>query len=159
MKLFKLTLVALALLSFAVACNSTDTKQTANTNARTANANASPASAATPAPTAKPDEFADARTTYNNACARCHKPDGSGGLFEEPGQKPLKVPSLREGHGAKHTDAQMVKQIQNGGEGMPAFKTRLDQEKIDGLVRFIRHDFEGQTAPAAAAATSPTPKH
>ncbi|MDT5156548.1 MAG: Cytochrome oxidase, cbb3-type, subunit [Acidobacteriota bacterium] len=154
MKLFKLTLAALALLAFAVACNNTETKQTANTNARTANANASPANAATPAP----DEFADARSTYNNACARCHKPDGSGGLFEEPGQKPLKVPSFREGHGAKHTDAQMLKQIQNGGEGMPAFKTRLDQEKIDGLVRFIRHDFEGQAAPAAAA-TSPTPKH
>jgi mono/diheme cytochrome c family protein len=158
MKLFKLSLVALALLSFAVACNNTETQQTANTNARPASTAASPTSAATPAPTATPDEFADARTTYNNACARCHKPDGSGGLFEEPGEKPLKVPSLREGHGAKHNDAQMVKQIQNGGEGMPAFKTRLDPEKINGLVRFIRHDFEGQAAPAAAA-TSPAPTH
>lgn len=158
MKLFKLSLAAFGLLSFAVACNNTETQPTANTNARTATAAASPTKAATPAPTATPDEFADARSTYNNACARCHKPDGSGGLFEEPGEKPLKVPSLREGHGAKHTDAQMAKQIQNGGEGMPAFKTRLDQEKINGLVRFIRHEFQGQAAPAAAA-PSPTPAH
>jgi mono/diheme cytochrome c family protein len=157
MKLFKLSLVAFALLSFAVACNNTETQPTANTNARTATAAASPTSPATPAPTATPDEFADARSTYNNACARCHKPDGSGGLFEEEGQKPLKAPSLREGHGAKHTDAQMLKQIQNGGEGMPAFKTRLDQQKIDGLVRFIRHEFQGQTTPAGA--TTPTPAH
>jgi mono/diheme cytochrome c family protein len=155
MKLLKLSLVAFALLSFAVACNSADTPQTANTNARPA---ATATTAATPAPTATPDEFADARSTYNNACVRCHKPDGSGGLFEEPGEKPLKVPSLREGHGAKHTDAQMSKQIQNGGDGMPAFKTRLDPDKIDALVRFIRHDFEGRDA-SAPAAPSPSPAH
>jgi mono/diheme cytochrome c family protein len=154
MKLFKLSLAAFALLAFAVACNNTET-QTANTNARPAATVAT--NTAPPAPAATLDEFADARSTYNNACARCHKPDGSGGLFEEPGEKPLKVPSLREGHGAKHTDAQMLKQIQNGGEGMPAFKTRLDPEKINGLVRLIRHDFQGQAAPTGAA--SPTPAH
>ncbi|MDT5295459.1 MAG: Cytochrome oxidase, cbb3-type, subunit [Acidobacteriota bacterium] len=150
MKLLKLSLVAFALLSFAAACNNADTPQTANTNAR-------PAATATPAPTAAatPDEFAAARSTYSNACVRCHKPDGSGGLFEEPGEKPLKVPSLREGHGAKHTDAEMSKQIQNGGDGMPAFKTRLDPDKINALVRFIRHDLQGRDASAATPASTP----
>lgn len=152
MKLFKPALAAAALSFFVLACNNdTQTNQTANTNTR-------PSATATPAPSATaaaaPDEFADARTTYKNACIRCHKPDGTGGPFQLEDGSTLKVPSLREGHALKHTDAQMVKQIQNGGEGMPAFKNKLDADKINALVRFIRHDFQGQTAPGVAPSPS-----
>lgn len=153
MKLFKLTLVALALVSFAAACSSSQNSQPIDMRP-----NPSPTSAAkapTPAPT--PDELADARNTFKNTCARCHKEDGTGGLFDDGSGKPLKVPSLRDEHAVKHTDAQMVKQIQNGGDGMPAFKKRLDQPKIDALVRLIRHDFQGQAAPGGGA--SPAPSH
>jgi dTDP-glucose 4,6-dehydratase len=38
-----------------------------------------------------------------------------------------------------------ARQIANGGDGMPAFKNRLDQQRIDALVRFIRHEFQGKT--------------
>jgi len=51
----------------------------------------------------------------------------------------------------------MVKQIQNGGEGMPRFKDKLDQQKIDALVRLIRHDFQGQAAAPGGATVSPAP--
>src|SRR5205807_1067985 len=102
---------------------------------------------------------ADARATYKDSCARCHKDDGAGGTFEEKGLKPLKVPSLRSDHAVKRTDAQIAKQIQNGGDGMPAFKTKLDQQKIDALVRLIRHDFQGQAAAPGGATASPAPAH
>jgi cytochrome c551 len=154
MKLFKLALVTFALLSFAAACNdNTDTK-TANTNAGAANTNAAKPTASTPAAT--PDELADARSTYKDNCTRCHKDDGSGGTFEEQGLKPLKVPSLKSDHAVKRTDTQLANKIQTGGGGMPAFKTKLDQQKIDALVRLIRHDFQNNTA---AAGPSASPAH
>jgi mono/diheme cytochrome c family protein len=157
MRLFKLALVFAALLSFAAACNNSPADNAANANARAASTPSSTNAATPSAPAATPDEFASARDTFKAACVRCHKADGTGGPTDDGSGKPLKVPSLREGGALKMTDAQMVKKIQNGGDGMPQFKTRLDQEKIDSLVRFIRHDFQGQTAPAGTA--SPTPKH
>ena len=152
MKLFKLAFVSLAVLSFSVACNNAPTNQTANTNARGAS---TPTAASTPAST--PDELADARSTYKNVCARCHKEDGTGGPFKLEDGSTLKVPNFHDERVAKRTDAQMVKQIQNGGEGMPRFKDKLDQQKIDALVRLIRHDFQGQAAAPGGATVSPAP--
>ncbi|MFN2480848.1 MAG: cytochrome c, partial [Pyrinomonadaceae bacterium] len=42
----------------------------------------------------------------------------------------------------KHSDAEYAKQITEGGEGMPKFKDRLTPEQINGLVRFIRSEFQ-----------------
>ena len=153
MKLFKLAFVSFAVLSFVVACSNSPSSPTVD---QRPNPTATPAAeASTPATT--PDELADARATYKDSCARCHKDDGAGGTFEEQGLKPLKVPSLRSDHAVKRTDAQIAKQIQNGGDGMPAFKTKLDQQKIDALVRLIRHDFQGQAATPGGATPSPAP--
>ncbi len=137
------SLLFVAALLSAAGCNSAPpTNQTANANARPAATAATPASSA---PAAPPDEFATARATYAQFCIGCHKPDGVGGIRElEDGTK-LKVPSLREGHALEHTDADFARQIANGGDGMPAFKNRLDQQRIDALVRFIRHEFQGKT--------------
>lgn len=150
MKLFKLAFVAVALVSFIAACDSgtTPTNQTANTNTR-------PAATATPAPTATPDELASAAADYSQFCMRCHKADGTGGPFElEDGEK-LKVPSLRE-HGKKDSDEHLAKQIREGGDGMPAFQKRLDDARINNLVRYIRREFHGQAA-SAGGNTSATP--
>jgi mono/diheme cytochrome c family protein len=150
MKLFKLALVAFALVSFIVACDSstTPTNQTANTGAR-------PAATATPAPTATPDELASAAADYSQFCIRCHKADGTGGPFELEDGKTLKVPSLRE-HGKKDPDDHLAKQIREGGEGMPAFQKRLDDARINNLVRYIRREFHGQSA-TGSGNTSATP--
>jgi len=149
MKLFKLALVAIALFTFIVACDSTTTtptNQTANTSTR-------PAATATPAPTATPDELASAAADYSQFCIRCHKADGTGGPFELEDGKPLKVLSLRE-HGRKDSDDHLAKQIREGGDGMPAFEKRLDDARINNLVRYIRREFHGQ---AASGSTSTTP--
>jgi cytochrome c551 len=154
MKLVKLALVSLALLSFATACGNAPANSTANTNATAASTPAASKPTATPAGT--PDELADARSTFKNTCSRCHKEDGTGGTVKLDDGTTLKVPNLHDEHAAKHTDEQFAKKIQNGGDGMPRFKDRLSQQQIDALVRLIRHDFQGQTASGSPTA-SPSP--
>ena len=134
----KLSLSACALLLCALACASSTTTETVTNTARPANANAANANAAA---TAVPDALAAARATYNNACVKCHKETGEGGTVDVDGEK-IRVPSFKGGHALKHTDAEYAKQITNGGEGMPKFKDRLTPEQIDGLVHFIRAEFQ-----------------
>ncbi len=154
MRVFKLTLAALALLYFAVACNSGDTRnrQDANANARAAaNSNAS----TTPAPSAAPDELAQAADDFKNTCVKCHKADGSGGSFDNDG-KTVKVPDLRT-HGRKDTDKEIAEQISEGGDDMPPFKKKLDATRINNLVRYIRREFHGQTQGASAGSNNNAP--
>jgi mono/diheme cytochrome c family protein len=101
--------------------------------------------AATPAPkaTATPDEFAIARANYAKHCSACHGDEGKGGLVKVDNVK-LKVPNLTEGHALEHPDEKLVKQVTNGGDGMPKFKDKLSPEEINAMVRFIRHEFQGK---------------
>lgn len=152
MKRFNTLLPVITAVFFFAACGDTaSTNQTVNTNARAA-ATATPAPSA---PAATPDELAAARATYAQFCIRCHKPDGSGGIFELEDGKKLKVPNLREGHALKDSDEEFAEQIMDGGDGMPAFKGRLEPERINALVRFIRQEFQGQTSSSGKAAPSP----
>ena len=125
---------ALSLLLLTVACQKSSTLTTSNTNTtRTA--------------PATPDEFASARGLFAKNCQTCHGPTGSGGPVKlEDGTK-LKVPSFREGHALRHPDSDYVKQINKGGDGMPAFKDKLTAQQISELIRFIRHDFQGGAQP------------
>jgi mono/diheme cytochrome c family protein len=137
MKLVKLFIALGAVALFIAACgDSTTTNQTAATNNGT-----QPVANASPKATATPDELAEAKTTFSQVCAACHQEKGEGGMVKIEGKR-LKVPSLLEGHGLTHTDAEFAKQISNGGDGMPAFKDRLKPEQINNLVRFIRRDIQ-----------------
>ncbi|HEX8146595.1 MAG TPA: cytochrome c [Pyrinomonadaceae bacterium] len=157
MKLHKIALAAFAALPFAAACNSTPTAPNSNAAARpTATA---AANIATPTPAATPDELAAAGADYSQFCIKCHKADGTGGNVEMDAGETIKVPSLRE-HGLKDPDAHLAKQIAEGGDEMPPFKKRLDQQRIDNLVRYIRREFHGRTATAASGAATPArPSH
>jgi mono/diheme cytochrome c family protein len=93
--------------------------------------------------TATPDQFAFARANYAKHCSACHGDEGKGGTVKVDNVK-LKVPTLREGHAVGHTDEKLIKQITNGGDGMPKFKDKLKPEEIEDLVRFIRHEFQGK---------------
>jgi mono/diheme cytochrome c family protein len=98
-----------------------------------------------------PDEFAATRVLYEKNCKLCHGANGEGGPVKlEDGTK-LKVPSLREGHALKHTDAEFAKQITKGGDGMPGFGEKLKPEEINDTVRFIRKEFQGGASPAKPA--------
>lgn len=138
MKLAKLAIMVVVVALFAIACgDSTSTNQTVNTGTTPAASPKATVAAATPTP----DELAEAKTTYMNACTACHQDKGEGGVVKIEGKR-LKVPSLLEGHGLTHTDAEFAKQIANGGDGMPAFKDRLNEKQINDLVRFIRRDIQ-----------------
>ncbi len=153
MKLLKSIVATSALLLFlsAAACDNTQTAQNANANAR-------PAATATPAPAATPDELAAAAADYSQFCINCHKADGRGGTVELDEGETLKVLSLRE-HGLKDSDAELAKQIREGGDEMPAFKNKLDEQRINNLVRYVRREFHGRSvaAPAASPAAAASP--
>ncbi|MBA3322330.1 MAG: cytochrome c [Pyrinomonadaceae bacterium] len=138
----KLALAICAVLLFAGACNTTTTINTSDA-ARTNPTPAAPTAPTAPATTvAAPDELAAARATYNVVCAKCHMPNGEGGTVELDEGTTLKVPSFKTGRGLTRTDEQFARQIANGGDGMPAFKSRLTPEQINDLVRFIRREFQ-----------------
>ena len=105
-------------------------------------------------PAATPDPLAASRGIYAKDCQSCHGPDGSGGPVKlEDGTK-LRVPSLREGHALRHPDSDFLKQIKEGGDGMPAFKDKMGQEQIDEMIRFIRQEFQpGHTPPPEKSKT------
>ena len=148
MRLSKLVIIAAACALFAAACggDSTGTNQTAGNGGT--QPTASPAATAKPTPT--PDELGDAKTMYNQVCANCHGEKGEGGPVKIEGKR-LKVPSLLEGHGLEHDDAEFAKQIANGGDGMPAFKDRMSPEQINNMVRFLRRDIQAGLTPKAPA--------
>jgi mono/diheme cytochrome c family protein len=154
MKLIKLALTCAALTVFAISC----TTETTNTN-QASNANTRPQTAASPAATAQAsptpaDEFAQTRVVYAEMCTVCHGPKGDGGTVKIQ-DKQLKVPSLKEGHALNHNEAQLAKQISQGGDGMPAFKDRLKPEVINDLVRLIRKEFQGITTTTSASPAKP----
>jgi cytochrome c551 len=145
MQTVKLIFVFAALLVGAAACG--------NNAAPDPTANARPTATVAPAPAATAsgaaDEFATVRADYAQFCINCHKADGTGGPRQLEDGGTLKVPSLRE-EGRKDTDEHLAEQIRDGGGGMPPFKNRLDDKRINDLVRFIRKEFHGRDAGAPA---------
>jgi mono/diheme cytochrome c family protein len=130
MKLVTIILLSIVAMVVVTACSQPSTVTT-NQSA--------PAVAASPAtqPNATPDEFATARATFQKNCVGCHGEDGKGGMKSVDGKR-MNVPSFHEGHALKHSDEDFIKQITNGGDGMPAFKDKLSPEEMNDLVRFIR---------------------
>jgi mono/diheme cytochrome c family protein len=137
MKFARFALLVVATALFAVACTKPDA---ATTNQGRPGAAASPVAPAN----APSDEFASARANFKKHCAACHGEDGTGGPVKLDDGTKLKVPSLREGHALKHKDEEFVKQITNGGDGMPKFSDKLSREEIIDLVRFIRKVFQAK---------------
>lgn len=75
---------------------------------------------------------------FSSTCARCHGPDGTGGLPLFDGG-----PSPRNFHDrtfqASHTDEQIKLTIVNGkGIGMPPFGTTFTDAQLDALVAHVR---------------------
>lgn len=87
-----------------------------------------------------------ARELYARNCAVCHGPAGEG---KQVGT--LTVPPLREGRAAQDPDAQLLKQIHDGGNGMPPFKFTLTDDEIQDLLRFVREELQGRQKASAVA--------
>jgi mono/diheme cytochrome c family protein len=136
MRFVRLALLVAATSLFAIACTKPDGATTNQPRPTVAGSPATPANAPS-------DEFATARTNFKKNCAACHGEDGTGGPVKLDDGRKLNVPSLREGHALHHKDEEFVKQITNGGDGMPKFGDKLTREEIIELVRFIRKEFQG----------------
>ena len=126
---------SLIILSTAAGCN----QQSTSTN----NSNGT----ASPSASASPDAFAAARGIYAKDCQSCHGVDGKGGPVKLEDGTRLRVPSLREGHALRHPNSEFAKQIREGGDGMPAFKDKLNQQQVDEMISFIRSEFQGGMTP------------
>ena len=80
----------------------------------------------------------DTAALYTKHCAKCHLEDGKG-------LESLKPPDFTDAKWqASHTNAQLVKDIQNGEGAMPPFKDVLTPAQINALVKHIR-GFKGKT--------------
>src|SRR4030095_17155377 len=104
-------LFAAASLLFAAGCQTEPDGATSNTSG---NANRATSQST-------PDQFAAVRPLYEKDCKECHGQTGQGAPVTLKDGTKLKVPTLREGHALRHNDAEFVKQITKGGDGMPAF--------------------------------------
>jgi mono/diheme cytochrome c family protein len=124
---YAIALVAAAGFLFVAACKNEPTNTVVNTSP---NSNLATSQST-------PDPFADVKKIYEMDCRECHGQNGEGGPVKLKDGSKLKVPSLREGHALRHTDAEFVKQINKGGDGMPAFADKLNAEQVNDLIKFI----------------------
>lgn len=129
----RLLIVASVLaLLIAAGCKTNQTSTSSTTN------NSHPASQTTP------DQFASVRGVYEKDCKNCHGDNGQGGTAKQEDGSKLKVPTLREGRVVRHEDAEYLKQITKGGDGMPAFDKKLTPEQMNDLIKMIRVEFQGK---------------
>ena len=85
---------------------------------------------------AAPLSAQDAPALYKSKCAACRGPDGTGNV---PTGIALGVTDLTSSDVQKQTDAQLTDTIANGkGKKMPAYKSKLTDDQIKGLVGYIR---------------------
>jgi len=83
-----------------------------------------------------PTRAQDAAALYKAKCSVCHSDDGSGSGATG---KQLGAKDLRSEDVQKQTDAQLNDSITNGmGKKMPAYKGKITDDQIKGLVAYIR---------------------
>jgi mono/diheme cytochrome c family protein len=83
-----------------------------------------------------PSHAQDGGTLFKTKCSACHAADGSGSGAMG---KQLGVTDLRSDDVQKQTDAQLTDSIANGkGKKMPAYKGKITDDQIKGLVGYIR---------------------
>ena len=78
---------------------------------------------------------ADGAGDFKAKCAMCHGADGSGSTATG---KALKVRDLGSADVQGQTDAQLTEIVTNGKNKMPAYKGKLTDDQIKGLVAYIR---------------------
>lgn len=76
----------------------------------------------------------DSKALYESNCAMCHKVDGSG--------MPPMFPPLKDDNVKKMTDAELIKVITGGRNGMPAFGEKISDQEIKGIIAYIRRTLQ-----------------
>jgi cytochrome c6 len=79
--------------------------------------------------------FADGAAVFTGKCAMCH---GKGGAGDTGMGKSMKLRDLGAADVQKQADADLTKIISDGKGKMPAYKGKLSDDEIKGVVTFIR---------------------
>ena len=77
---------------------------------------------------------------FRQHCAVCHGPEGEGRTLDDG----TLVPSLRSGEFKFKTEAEIYKQIAEGGHGMTPFRSQLTERELRLMAEFVRRDLRSQ---------------
>ena len=149
MKFFKCGLILTPLAIFIFACSQNaqdgDGGNIAPTNATVISTNSPMAANNSAANQPGTDELASAAKIYSEKCVKCHKEDGKGGITDIEGTK-IKAPDLTAEKHKNDKDSEYIDTIENGAkeDGMPAFKSKISDDEIKNLVKYIRRNFQGK---------------
>ena len=72
---------------------------------------------------------------FRQNCAICHGPEGLGKTLDDG----TIVPNMRQGELKFHNEAEIYKQIADGGNGMTPFRDQLTTRELDLMAKFV-HD-------------------
>ena len=73
---------------------------------------------------------------FRQHCAVCHGSEGDGKTLDDG----KVVPSLREGELKFKTEAEIHKQISDGGNGMTPFRDQLTERELNLMSKFVHDD-------------------
>ena len=95
------------------------------------------AACAQPAPASQQAADVDARQLFAQACAKCHGPDGTGGLaMATNGPRPIDLGNAA--WQATRSDDEIVAAIRDGRGAMPPFTGVLTPQQVTALARHVR---------------------
>ena len=72
---------------------------------------------------------------FRQHCAICHGPEGEGKTLDDG----KVVPNMRFGELKFKTEAEIYKQLAEGGNGMTPFRDQLTKRELDLMTKFV-HD-------------------
>jgi len=79
--------------------------------------------------------IAQSEATFKAKCAMCHGADGSA---NSPAGKSMGARDFRSPEVMKESEAELQQAIESGRKKMPAYKGKLSDSDIQGLVKYIR---------------------
>ena len=81
------------------------------------------------------DSKAYEASLFRQDCAVCHGPEGEGKTLDDG----KVIPNMREGELKFKTEAEIYKQIAEGGNGMTPFRDQLTERELNLMAKFV-HD-------------------
>jgi len=77
-----------------------------------------------------------AASMFRQHCAICHGPEGEGKTLDDG----TVVPNMRYGELKFKTEAEIYKQLADGGNGMTPFRDQLTKRELNLMTKFIRDE-------------------
>ena len=77
----------------------------------------------------------DVKELYKTKCNACHGADGRG---DTAAGKKFSAHDFHSADAQKLTDQELMDRIKNGKNKMPAYKSKLTDEQIKDLVKYVR---------------------